>query len=180
VGHQRRFKRKSRTSASPPIPDISLHRTALRPIGSESRRGPAHRRQHRQAAESGGRSGSVACRPCQQEFCRFSLVHRPDRCAIFHLVRGGQFPVGQRGARLIERQPASPLPRSGLDHCERSRLPTRAFSQQPPQGRRSGFSLAMSQAIPEPPLPAALVGRGDGRLLHRQGPQRLREIQRHW
>ena len=30
-GHQRRFKRKPRTSASPPIPDISLRRTARRP-----------------------------------------------------------------------------------------------------------------------------------------------------
>ena len=29
--HQRRFKRKPRTSASPPIPDISLRRTARRP-----------------------------------------------------------------------------------------------------------------------------------------------------
>jgi hypothetical protein len=31
IGHQRRFKLKPRTSASPPIPDISLHRTARRP-----------------------------------------------------------------------------------------------------------------------------------------------------
>ena len=31
-GHQRRFKRKSRTSASPPIPDISLRCTAWRAI----------------------------------------------------------------------------------------------------------------------------------------------------
>ena len=30
-GHQRRFKRKPRTSASPPIPDVSLRRTARRP-----------------------------------------------------------------------------------------------------------------------------------------------------
>ena len=29
-GHQRRFKRKSRTSAFPPIPDISLRRTVWR------------------------------------------------------------------------------------------------------------------------------------------------------
>jgi hypothetical protein len=33
---------------------------------------------------------------------------------------------------------------------------------------------------PSPPLPAALDRRGDRRLLHRWGPQRLREIQRHW
>jgi hypothetical protein len=31
VGHQHRFKRKPRTSASPPIPDISLRRIARRP-----------------------------------------------------------------------------------------------------------------------------------------------------
>jgi hypothetical protein len=31
MGHQRRFKRKPRTSASPPIPDVSLRRTARRP-----------------------------------------------------------------------------------------------------------------------------------------------------
>jgi len=30
-GHHRRFKRKPRTSASPPIPDVSLRRTARRP-----------------------------------------------------------------------------------------------------------------------------------------------------
>jgi hypothetical protein len=30
-GHQHRFKRKPRTSACPPIPDISLRRTARRP-----------------------------------------------------------------------------------------------------------------------------------------------------
>jgi hypothetical protein len=30
--HERRFKRKSRTSAFPPIPDISLRRTAWRAI----------------------------------------------------------------------------------------------------------------------------------------------------
>ena len=30
-GHQRRFKRKPRTSASPPIPDVSLRRIARRP-----------------------------------------------------------------------------------------------------------------------------------------------------
>jgi hypothetical protein len=30
-GHQRRFKRKPRTSASPPIPDILLRRIARRP-----------------------------------------------------------------------------------------------------------------------------------------------------
>jgi hypothetical protein len=29
--HQLRFKRKLRTSASPPIPDVSLRRTARRP-----------------------------------------------------------------------------------------------------------------------------------------------------
>jgi hypothetical protein len=29
--HQRRFKRKSRASASPPIPDVSVRRTARRP-----------------------------------------------------------------------------------------------------------------------------------------------------
>jgi hypothetical protein len=32
MGHQRRFKRKPRTSAFPPIPDISLRRTAWRAI----------------------------------------------------------------------------------------------------------------------------------------------------
>jgi hypothetical protein len=32
MGHQRLFKRKSRTSAFPPIPDISLRRTAWRAI----------------------------------------------------------------------------------------------------------------------------------------------------
>jgi len=31
MGHQRRFKRNPRASASPPISDISLHRTARRP-----------------------------------------------------------------------------------------------------------------------------------------------------
>jgi hypothetical protein len=31
LGHQRRFKRKPRTSASPPIPDILLRRIARRP-----------------------------------------------------------------------------------------------------------------------------------------------------
>ena len=31
IGHQRRFKRKPRTSASPPIPDVSLRRIARRP-----------------------------------------------------------------------------------------------------------------------------------------------------
>jgi len=31
LGHQRRFKRKPRTSASPPIPDVSLRRIARRP-----------------------------------------------------------------------------------------------------------------------------------------------------
>ena len=31
IGHQRRFKRKPRTSASPPIPDILLRRIARRP-----------------------------------------------------------------------------------------------------------------------------------------------------
>jgi hypothetical protein len=31
LGHQRRFKRKPRTSASPPISDLSLRRTARRP-----------------------------------------------------------------------------------------------------------------------------------------------------
>ena len=31
MGHQRRFKRKPRPSASPPIPDISLRRIARRP-----------------------------------------------------------------------------------------------------------------------------------------------------
>ena len=31
LGHQRRFKRKPRTSASPPTPDISLRRIARRP-----------------------------------------------------------------------------------------------------------------------------------------------------
>ena len=30
-GHQRRFGRKPRTSASPPIPDVSLRRIARRP-----------------------------------------------------------------------------------------------------------------------------------------------------
>jgi hypothetical protein len=31
TGHQRRFKRQPRTSASPPIPDVSLRRIARRP-----------------------------------------------------------------------------------------------------------------------------------------------------
>jgi hypothetical protein len=31
TGHQRRFKRKRRTSASPPIRDVSLRRIARRP-----------------------------------------------------------------------------------------------------------------------------------------------------
>jgi hypothetical protein len=31
LGHQRRFKRKPLTSASPPIPDVSLRRIARRP-----------------------------------------------------------------------------------------------------------------------------------------------------
>ena len=31
IGHQRRFKRKLRASASPPISDVSLRRTARRP-----------------------------------------------------------------------------------------------------------------------------------------------------
>jgi|SRR5580704_14773936 hypothetical protein len=31
TGHQHRFKRKPRTSASPPIPDVSLRRMARRP-----------------------------------------------------------------------------------------------------------------------------------------------------
>jgi hypothetical protein len=31
IGHQRRFKRKPRTSASPPIPDVLLRRIARRP-----------------------------------------------------------------------------------------------------------------------------------------------------
>ncbi len=31
VGHQRRFKRNPRTSASPPIPDVLLRRIARRP-----------------------------------------------------------------------------------------------------------------------------------------------------
>ena len=30
-GHQRRFQRKPRTSASPPIPDVSLRRIVRRP-----------------------------------------------------------------------------------------------------------------------------------------------------
>jgi hypothetical protein len=36
-GHQRRFKRKPRTPAFPPIPDISLRRTAWRAIKSDPR-----------------------------------------------------------------------------------------------------------------------------------------------
>jgi hypothetical protein len=31
LGHQRRFKRKPRTSASPQIPDVSVRRIARRP-----------------------------------------------------------------------------------------------------------------------------------------------------
>ena len=42
-------QRKSRTSAYAPTPDISLRRTAGR-RAADPRRGPAHRRQHRQAA----------------------------------------------------------------------------------------------------------------------------------
>jgi hypothetical protein len=41
LGHQRHFKRKPRRSAFPPIPDISLRRTAWRAISltrDESRR----------------------------------------------------------------------------------------------------------------------------------------------
>jgi hypothetical protein len=33
LGHQRRFERKPRTSAYPPIADMLLRRTARRPIG---------------------------------------------------------------------------------------------------------------------------------------------------
>ena len=44
LGHQRRFKRRSRTYASPPIPDISL-RPLLGDQSDDPRRGPAHRRQ---------------------------------------------------------------------------------------------------------------------------------------
>jgi hypothetical protein len=33
IGHQRRFKRRPRTSAYPPTPDMLLRRTARRPIG---------------------------------------------------------------------------------------------------------------------------------------------------
>ena len=49
VGHQRHFKQAPRTSASPPIPDVSLRRTTWRPIGSPAT-SPPHRRHHRQAA----------------------------------------------------------------------------------------------------------------------------------
>ena len=114
-------------------------------------------------------AGQLLAAPVSRSFAGFRWCTAQTVALYFTLSGAGNFRSGSAGLELIERQPASPLPRSGLDHCERSRLPTRAFSQQPPQGRRSGFSLALSQAIPEPPLPAAaLVRRGAGRLLHRQ------------
>jgi hypothetical protein len=47
--HERRFKRKSRTSAFPPIPDISLRRTDWASYQSDPRRpSPAAMAQHQQ------------------------------------------------------------------------------------------------------------------------------------
>ena len=97
-------------------------------------------------SEGGGRS-----------FAGFRWCTAQTVALYFTLSGVGNFRSGSAGLELIERQPASPLPRSGLDHCERSRLPTRAFSQQHATRSAIGFSLALSQAIPEPPLPAALV-----------------------
>ena len=49
-GHQRRFKRKPRTSASPPIPDILLRRVARRPNRLTLRPSAADDGELRQAA----------------------------------------------------------------------------------------------------------------------------------
>jgi hypothetical protein len=46
-GRERRFRRKLRTSAFPPIADIIAESHRLASYQSEPRRGPAHRRQHR-------------------------------------------------------------------------------------------------------------------------------------
>jgi hypothetical protein len=50
-GHERRFKRKSRTSPFPPITDIIAGSHRLASYQSDPRRGVAHRREHRQAVE---------------------------------------------------------------------------------------------------------------------------------
>jgi len=50
MGHERRFKRKSRTSALPPIPDIIAASHRMASYQSDPRRGVARRREHRQAA----------------------------------------------------------------------------------------------------------------------------------
>ena len=50
LGHERRFKRKSRTSVLPPIPDIIAASHRLASCRSDPRRGVARRREHRQGA----------------------------------------------------------------------------------------------------------------------------------
>ena len=88
-------------------------------------------------------AGQLLAAPVSRSFAGFRWCTAQTVALYFTLSGAGNFRSGSAGLELIERQPASPLPRSGLDHCERSRLPTRAFSQQPPQGRRSGFFSAV-------------------------------------
>jgi len=62
LGHERRFKRKSRTSALPPIPDIIAGSHRLASYQSDPRRGKADRGERRQAA------GAAAQGSCAFDF----------------------------------------------------------------------------------------------------------------
>ena len=78
----------------------------------------------------------------------------------------GVFPVGRRGARLIERQPAVRFPRSRS--C-RSRLPTRAY------GSRHGRLCRRSSVSLDGPRRREAAGLGlvDHRNLRRERPRRV-------
>jgi hypothetical protein len=83
-GHERRFKRKSRTSALPPIPDIIAASHRLASYQSDRRRGMAHRREHRQVAGAARGSPQLARR---NEVCGGTLTMSAPRRLVLQLRR---------------------------------------------------------------------------------------------
>ena len=83
-GHERRFKRKSRTSALPPIPDIIAASHRLASYQSDPRRGMARRREHRQVAGAARGSPQLA-RP--NEVCGGTLTMSAPRRLVLQLRR---------------------------------------------------------------------------------------------
>jgi hypothetical protein len=86
MGHERHFKRKSRTSAFPPIADIVAASHRLASCRSDPRRGKADRGEHCHAAGAAAQGltscGRARCGGSHASFDNFPSIYRPRRWGV--------------------------------------------------------------------------------------------------